>query len=168
MSTQSEAKVRLEKWRWAIKVAHNSHIRAAVYYNKRGRMLGVPVVIFTTIVGTAVFTSIATSGTSSVALQVIAGTLSIIAAVLSSLNTFLNYGELAERHRSASVKYGNIRREIEQIECFMDTKTDLETIMKDIRTRWDAVDLETPEVPQDIHDKVVSELHEKAKREIKK
>ena len=165
MSTQAEAKVRLEKWRWSIKVAHNSHIRAAVYYNKRGKMLGVPVVIFTTIVGTAVFTSIATSGTSSVVLQVLAGTLSIIAAVLSSLNTFLNYGELAERHRNASVKYGNMRREIEQLVCFMDTKTDLEAIMKDIRTRWDAVDLEAPEVSQAIHDKVVANLRKKPDHE---
>jgi hypothetical protein len=83
--------------------------------------------------------------------------------VLSSLNTFLNYGELAERHRNASVKYGNLRREIEQLVCFMDTKTDLEAIMEDVRKRWDGVDLEAPEIPQEIHDKVVADLRKNLK-----
>ena len=94
-------------------------------------MLGIPVVILTTIVGTTVFSSIASSSTNSIILLVVAGLLSVVAAVFSSLNTFLNYGELAERHRNASVKYGNLRREIEEL-SFANNKTDLESIMKDI------------------------------------
>jgi hypothetical protein len=165
MSAQSPAKERLQKWRNGIKIAHNSHLRAASYFTTRGRMLSVPVVIFTTIVGTAVFTSIASNGTSSIVLQVLAGFLSIAAAVLSSLNASLNYGELAERHRSAAVKYGNLRREIEQLLCFIDTKTDLDATMKDLRTRWDAVDLEAPEIPQKINDAVRADVHREYQQE---
>jgi hypothetical protein len=166
MSTQAQQ--RLQKWRNGIKIAHNSHIRAATYYTQRGRMLGIPVVILTTIIGTAVFTSIAASNTNSVALQVLAGLLSMAAAVLSSLHTFLNYGELAERHRNVAVKYGNLRREIEQLLCFMDAQTDLDATMKDIRTRWDAIDLEAPDIPQKIHDKVTFEVERDTKQEKEK
>ncbi|MGD6808664.1 MAG: SLATT domain-containing protein [Candidatus Bathyarchaeia archaeon] len=158
MSTQAQAKERLQKWRNGIKIDHNSHLRAATHYTQRSQILGAIVVIFTTIVGTAVFTSIASNGTSSVVLQILAGFLSIIAAVLSSLNTFLNYGKLAESHRSAAVKYGNLRREIEQLLCFMDADANLDETMKSIRTRWDAIDLEAPEIPQKIHDKVKNEV----------
>jgi len=128
-------------------------------------MLGIPVVILTTIVGTTVFSSIASSSTNSIILLVVAGLLSVVAAVFSSLNTFLNYGELAERHRNASVKYGNLRREIEELISFANNKTDLESIMKDIRTRWDAVDLEAPSVPQKIYDSVYRQVESQVKQE---
>jgi hypothetical protein len=153
MSTQTQ-KERLQKWRNGIKIAHNSHIQAATYYTRRGRMLGIPVVILTTIIGTAVFTSIATNNQAAIALQITAGLLSMAAATLSSLYTFLNYGGLAERHRTAAVKYGNLRREVEQLLCFLEGKTDLDATMKEVRIKWDAVDLEAPEIPQKIHDKV--------------
>lgn len=159
MSTQSQAKERLQNWRDGVRLVHNAHFRAAAFYTQRGRMLSVPVVILTTIVGTAVFTSIAANNEGSLLLQVIAGSLSVAAAVLSSLHASLNYGELAERHRSSAIKYGNLRRDIEQQLCFLDDKTDLETAMKDMRTRWDAVDLEAPEIPQKILDKVRCDLN---------
>ncbi|MGD6932834.1 MAG: SLATT domain-containing protein [Candidatus Bathyarchaeia archaeon] len=164
MSTQTQQE-RLQKWRNGIKIAHNSHLRAAAYYTQRGRMLGVPVVILTTIIGTAVFTSIAANSQGSIALQVTAGLLSMAAAALSSLYTFLNYGGLAERHRTAAVKYGNLRREVEQLLCFMNNKNDLEATMENIRTRWDSVDFEAPEIPQKIHDKVRRQLSKNPEEE---
>lgn len=164
MSTQTQ-KERLQKWRNGIKISHNAHTQAAAHYTQLGRMLGVPVVILTTIIGTAVFTSIATDTQAAVALQITAGLLSMAAAVLSSLYTFLNYGGLAERHRMAAVKYGNLRREVEQLLCFLDGKTDLDATMKDIRSKWDAVDLEAPEIPQKIHDKVKREAGRNSEQE---
>jgi len=145
MSTQTQQE-RLQKWRNGIKIAHNSHLRAAAY-------------------GTAVFTSIAANSQGSIALQVTAGLLSMAAAALSSLYTFLNYGGLAERHRTAAVKYGNLRREVEQLLCFMNNKNDLEATMENIRTRWDSVDFEAPEIPQKIHDKVRRQLSKNPEEE---
>lgn len=164
--SMQEAKERLQRWRSGIKIAHNSHIRSASYYTQRGRLLGIPVVILTTVIGTAVFSSMA-SGGSSILLQAVAGVLSVFAAIFSSLQTFLNYGELAERHRNVSVKYGNLRREIEELLCFMDAKSDLEAVMKDIRVRWDAVDLEAPSIPQKIHDSVRNEVIDQSGKELK-
>jgi hypothetical protein len=163
-----DAQERLTRWRNGIKISHDSHKLAAIHYTQLGRALGIPVVILTTIVGTTVFTSIASSGEFSTSLQIVAGSLSIAAAVFSSLYTSLNYGELAERHRAISVKYGNLRREIEEILCFMQNKTDAESIMEDLRARWNAVDLEAPSVPKKIYDSVYERVMHQYEEEKKK
>jgi hypothetical protein len=147
-----DAKTRLEQWLNGIKIAHISHLRASAHYKRLGRGFGIPVVILTTIVGTTVFTSMASSVEYSTGLQLLAGLLSMGAAVISGLATFLNYGELAERHRDAAVKYGNLRRELEEIMCFTPSQDELKLKMTDLRTRWNALDTEAPSVPQNIHD----------------
>jgi len=108
MTTQTQAKERLQKWRDGVRLVHNAHFRAASFYTQRGRMLSVPVVILTTMVGTAVFTSIAANSEGSLLLQVVAGSLSVAAAVLSSLHASLNYGELAEVQQSSMGIYVEI------------------------------------------------------------
>lgn len=147
-----DAKTRLEQWCNGIKIAHISHYRAAAHYKRLGRGFGIPVVILTTVVGTVVFTSIASPNGYSTGLQLLAGLLSMGAAVLSGLATFLNYGELAERHRDAAVKYGNLRREIEEIISFTPSQDELKSTMADLRTRWNSLDIEAPSIPQKIHD----------------
>ncbi|MCW4001116.1 MAG: SLATT domain-containing protein [Candidatus Bathyarchaeota archaeon] len=157
---------RLAHWRAGVKIAHNSHIETATRYTRLNRYFGIPVVILTAIIGTTVFTSIA-STEYSLPLQITAGVLSITAAVLSGVYTFLNYGELAERHRSAAVKYGNLRREIEQVQCFTTQQCESET-MKQLRLKWDALDLEAPSIPQDIHDRVHGQVQAQLKQELAK
>lgn len=151
---------RLERWRNGIKIAHNSHKQAAVRYCRYGRLLGIPVVILSAVVGTTVFTSISSPSEYSTTLQIFAGILSMAATVLSSLHTFLNYGEVSERHREASVKYGNLRREVEQVLCFNESynQEDLESVMKNLRSKWDGMDLEAPNIPKDIHTSVRNEV----------
>lgn len=150
-----DSKTRLEQWLNGIKISHISHSRATAHYKRLGRGLGIPVLILTTVVGTAVFTAIASPNGYSTGLQLLAGLLSMGAAVLSGLQTFLNYGELAERHREAAVKYGGLRREIEEIISFTPNEDELKPIMTALRTRWNALDVEAPSVPQKIHDSAV-------------
>jgi hypothetical protein len=159
-----KAQERLEHWRHGVKIDHNGHKMMAAVYTQRGRALAIPVVVLTTVTGTAIFTSIS-SNTYSTGLQIFAGLLSMVAAVISSVATSLNYGQIAERHRSASVKYGNLRRDIEEQLCFMNNLPDIETKMKDFRTRWDAMDLEAPSIPEKIREKVTRNMYAEEKRE---
>jgi hypothetical protein len=45
--------------------------------------------------------------------KLVVGTVSILAAVLAAIQTFLSYGQLTERHRTAAARYASSRRTIE-------------------------------------------------------
>jgi hypothetical protein len=121
------------------------------------RALGIPVVIVTTVVGTTVFSTMGKSPTE--ALTIVTGLLSLSAAILSSLQTFLSYSANAERHKFAAVKYGMLRRELEQ---FLDDSDESAQVLiefcENFRVRWDAVDQESPPIPETIHRDATAQL----------
>lgn len=53
------------------------------------------------------------------------GIISVAAAVLASLQTFLRLSERAEKHRAVAARVGSIRREIEQLLATEATQTTL-------------------------------------------
>jgi hypothetical protein len=136
------------------------------------RAFGIPVVVATTVVGSTVFASIGQSA--HIALVIMTGMLSIGAAVLSSLQTFLNYSGDSEKHKIASVKYGMLRREIEQFLEDPDGASEvLREFQENFRARWNQVEMESPPIPQRIHDQSHAQLmkhleEEKARRAIAK
>jgi hypothetical protein len=71
------------------------------------------VVALTTVVGTSVFATLSRTHVNT-GLQVAVGMLSVLAAVLASLQTFLRFGERAEKHRRAAEHWASIRREIDE------------------------------------------------------
>ena len=66
--------------------------------------LGVPAVIASAAVGTAVFGSL--NENLEVWARILVGVTSFAAAVLTSLQTFLKFDERASKHRSAAAEYG--------------------------------------------------------------
>jgi hypothetical protein len=50
-----------------------------------------------------------------VAFRILIGLISVAAAILASLQTFLRFAERAEKHRSVGAQAGALRREIEQL-----------------------------------------------------
>jgi hypothetical protein len=101
----------LEDWHLRATAAQFGHQRRADQTRTRGIQLGLPVVILTTLVGTSAFATFneAPSNTA----KAVVGTVSILAAVLASIQTFLGYTQVAERHRIAATRYANCRRAIE-------------------------------------------------------
>lgn len=140
-----------------VRLAHICHSRAASHNTRMHRALGIPVVIVTTVVGTTVFSTMGKSP--HVALIIVTGLLSLSAAILSSLQTFLSYSANAERHKFAAVKYGMLRRELEQ---FLDDPDESAQVLKEFsenfRVRWDAVDQESPPIPENIHREATAQL----------
>jgi ABC-type uncharacterized transport system fused permease/ATPase subunit len=90
----------------------NAHYRMAQRYARFHKLLGVPAVMVSAIVSTAVFSTLQSS--TATALTVLTGTLALLAAVLTALQTFFNYSDLATQHRSTAQKYSDLRRRIEQ------------------------------------------------------
>jgi len=152
----------LEGWHTGIRLMHIAHSRAASRSTRLHRALGIPVVIVTTVVGTTVFSSLGNEP--NVAMTIVVGCLSIAAAVLSSLQTFLNYSGAAERHNTAGIKYGMLRRELEQfLDDTDDSKEVLKEFMENFRARWDQIDQESPPVTERVHDEAYAHLRRSLK-----
>lgn len=152
----------LATWKQAIRVCHKAHVRSAAILQRKNRAFGIPVVILSTVAGTTVFATLETSPELWVKIAV--GLLSVTAAVLASLQTFLGYSEMAERHKAASQKYGTLRREIEEVIAIHEKGEDLPShYLKSVRTRWDAVDEESPSLSQDLYDKIAKDVWRGAK-----
>jgi hypothetical protein len=141
----------LDQWHTGVRILHHAHARAAVSFERRGRFLGVPVIILTTAVGTSIFAGAESSPT----LKIIAGLLSLGAAVLSALQTTLKYSEVASQHKAAAQKYGKLRREIEVHEVSLQTETQasLTALLEKLQDEWDTLDDQSPTIPQGIYDK---------------
>lgn len=147
----------LESWLVGVRLSHLGHFRAASRCVKLHQALGVPVTIFTTVVGTTVFSSLGQSPNT--ALIILTGLLSITAAILSSLQTFLGFSANAERHKLAAIKYGMLRRELEQFLEDPDESADvLREFSQNFRVRWDAVDQESLPIPERIHQAAIVQL----------
>ena len=89
------------------------HDTAGRKYEQKKYLIGIPALVVATIVGTSVFSALGSDDRSPVSLWV--GLLSVGAAVLSALQTFLDYPSRAERHRAVGVKYKAIIRSLEHM-----------------------------------------------------
>jgi len=135
----------LEEWNERVTLEQRAHYEASLLFGARKLRIGVPSVILSTIVGTAVFASLSEAEVS-VVLRVITGTLSVVAAILAALQTFLGYSERGANHQRARTEYGKIRRTIEQL-LVGDHSTSLSQEITDVREQIDAADEKAPDVP---------------------
>jgi hypothetical protein len=142
-----EERVLVMQWLNGIKIAQISHIRATNYYNRIGRFLGIAITIASTLVSTSIFSSLTASQNPT--LLIITGTISIFAAIFSGLQTFLNYPELAAKHRTASLRYSQLRRYVEEI---LTDDALIPQAIKEIRTQWSQIEDESPDVPSRFHE----------------
>lgn len=88
-----------------------AHYIAAEVYAKRHRAVGIPSVIFSTIVATSVFSTL--NDSVDIRIRILTGVVALLAAILAALQAFLGYGDRAEKHRSAGARYGKVRRDID-------------------------------------------------------
>lgn len=133
----------LAEWLTGVKLAHVGHARAAAIYARRATALGVGATIVSAAVGTTLFATLAASTDDR--LIGAAALLSVIAVILSALQTFLNYGELAVSHRVAAGAYGDLRRRVEQLLAF-GRHDKLQRVMAEITEAWAKLDRDSPDL----------------------
>ena len=109
-----------DSWYRRVAAAEHGHRVMADRMRRRHLLLGIPVVILTTLVGTSAFASISKAHGDSIQnigvdpdkVLFLVGTISVLAAVLSSLQTFMRYATRAEGHRIAALRYETLRRDM--------------------------------------------------------
>jgi hypothetical protein len=104
------------EWGTRAAAAQHAHYYLATNLRRRNLALGIPVVILSAIVGTSLFASLAASTESfPLRMRLAVGTVSLLAAVLAAIQTFLRFAERSERHAQAADWYSAIRREIDEL-----------------------------------------------------
>jgi hypothetical protein len=139
----------LENWRDRADATSKTHYAMANRYSRRNMVLGIPVVVLMTLVGASVFATLQESVNTG--MRIVVGVASVLAAVLASLLIFFNYSEKAEKNRAAAENWSAIRREItEMLELHpagRATRGDPKTYLDGLRTRLDETSAESPEMP---------------------
>lgn len=139
----------LNSWLVHSHKARDRHDLASRTYAWGQYALGVPALIVSTVVGTSVFTSLASKQTP--ALWV--GLLSISAAALTAVQTFVDFGGRSDKHRIAAVKYKATTRGLEYMLVRLSNQ---ETISDDeitsLRTQLDNLEESAPVVMPRIYD----------------
>ncbi len=144
MSNEDTIKL-LEEWLERAKQSHHAHRSAAKAFSHRHYYFGIISITLSTIVGTSVFASL--SKQMDIGIQIIVGMLSILAAVVSALNTFLRYSDSSAKHATAASKYSSICRLIELQLTNEKQSTDFE-VLNNIRCQLDDLSVKSPNVPE--------------------
>lgn len=104
----------LRGWLLHAHKGRDRHDTAARVFDQRRYFLGVSAAVASAIVGTSVFDTLQRASPN-VIVQFAVGAMAICAVVLTSVQTALDYGARAERHRIAGVRYKEIIRHVERM-----------------------------------------------------
>lgn len=135
----------LAEWHRRCEETQYGHYTAERVCTRLNYLLGIPVVGLSALAGTSTFASL--QETTNKDLLIATGFVSITAAVLASLQTFLRFSERAEQHRTVAAKYGAVKRHIEQMRTNA-SATEKETydFMDSIRQQMDSLAEKAPGV----------------------
>ncbi len=150
-SYPQNSKELLEKWMKRLRESQFAHYEAAKSLGQSNYALGLPAVILSTLVGTSIFASLGETVTPS--LQISVGIISVLAATLSAVQTFLGFSERAAKQRSIASRYGAARRRIEELLALSGASIPSEEISK-LRIEIESISEEAPNVSDKIWERV--------------
>ncbi len=139
-------------WLRRARESQMAHYEMANILAARESWLGVPVILITTIIGTSVFASL-TATTIAPEAKIIVGLLSVLAAVMSSLQTFFKFSERAEKHRATAARFGTIRRKLEVVYA-ENVGIEERHYVTAMREELDRLGEEAPHIPVAVFEKI--------------
>ncbi|MFN2624060.1 MAG: SLATT domain-containing protein [Chthoniobacterales bacterium] len=137
------------------------HYEYGTILERRHLFFGIPAVVLSTIVGTAVFSSLEThSGDANG--RIIFGLLSMLAAAVAALQTFLNLSDRAAKHKASGAAYGAIRRELELLKTLPpETSEQMRLALEAIKNKMDDLAAASPSIPSRFKAKIDARLKSK-------
>ena len=142
----------LTRWRRNCRRSQIANYDSANRFAKRNYFLGVPTVFLSAIVATGIFAALGHEV--ELFIQIIVGLVSVLAAVLAALQTFLKLDELAAKHRSVAAEYGSVKRRLDQEIAKLEAGEEVsQQTVNNIRERMDTLSREGPVVPRDVWEK---------------
>jgi hypothetical protein len=130
------------------------HNAAARRYARKHISLGVLTVGISAAAGTSVFASLSQTSGIETPVGIAVGLLSVTAAVLASLQTFLNHAGRAEDHRRAAVRCKALIRQIEDALARWHLTPATDEWIGQLREAFDKIEDDAPVVAIDIFDSV--------------
>jgi hypothetical protein len=141
----------LHVWMTNSKRAMIAHYESANWFSRLNYFFGIPVVALSTIVGTSVFATLQKQVAPSIQLAV--GMISVLAAVLASLQTFLRFSDRSTKHHAAASDYESVKRQIQEAVVNRDTNTQSgANILTQVRERMDVLGKNAPSIPKKVWD----------------
>ena len=128
------------------------HDKAFMYYSKTNFRFALPVIILSTITGTANFAQKSFPESTQDYVPLFIGFLNLTAGLITTIVQFLRVSELLEGHRSASLAYSKFSRNI-AIELSLPVKqrtADGTVFIKNCRMEMDRLIEQSPNIPQNI------------------
>lgn len=136
----------LKHWRTNCSRSQIANYKAGNLASQWNYLLGVPTVILSATVGTSVFAALGNKVDASV--QIAVGAISVLAAALAALQTFLKFGERSQKFKSTAAEYGAVKRQIDQL---LSNPNEINpSVLDRVRERMDTLAKEGPEIPQRI------------------
>ena len=140
---------------WADKAAcyRWMHERTEKIFSRNDRMITIPVIILSTLTGTANFglTSIFGDNKSAASLATAIGGVSIIAGIITTLGNFLRYAQGSEAHRVSSISWGKFNRLIcVELRLNPNERMDSMSFLKICRIELDRLIEQSPPIPDSI------------------
>jgi hypothetical protein len=125
----------LDEWAARVTAAQHAHYHLMSKLRRRNLGLGLPVVILSALVGTALFATVANSSARAPAwVRLLAGSISVLAAVLAGVQTFLKFAERSQQHALAADWLAAVRRDIDLIRATPETERgDPKKVLSDLR-----------------------------------
>ena len=87
------------------------HYKSAEIAARKHRAIGIPSVALSAVVATSIFSTL--NDSVHVSWRIATGVFALVAAILAALQAFLSFGDLAEKHKAAGARYGDVRRRID-------------------------------------------------------
>jgi hypothetical protein len=89
-------------------VAERAHRLLADKSRRYNYRLGIPIILLTTLVGTSSFYSLADLGQTRTSIAIATGIISVLAAVLAALQTFLHFEDDSKVHSEAATSFAGL------------------------------------------------------------
>ena len=137
---------------------------ASDYFMKRNNLLGIITIVLSTIVSSALIIQIfqylnPNQNTNIDVLTILIGTISCVVTLLTILQMYLNYSDLAEKCKKVSARYGQVRRELEDLMTQKNiTESEYSLKMSKINSTMTLLAEDSAQIPEHIQKKVKTQL----------
>lgn len=139
----------LKTWGEASACYRYMHNHAYLIYKKQNMQFSLPVIVLSTITGTANFAQSSLPETMKSAAPAIIGGLNLIAGIIATIMQFLKISEMMEGNRVASLQYGKLSRMI-RLELTLpleERSCDGSTMIDTCRAEYDKLIEQSPPIP---------------------
>ena len=142
----------LKTWGEASSCYRYMHNKAFQKFKKQSMWFTLPIIVISTITGTANFAQSVFPPAWVAYVPLVIGAFNLVAAIMTTVLQFLKVNELMESHRSTSIQYGKLARNI-RLELAMpltERKHDGYNMVEICRAEYDRLIEQSPPVPKSI------------------